>query len=554
MEDLTQKQKMTVLVGILMGLLLGALDMTIVGTAMPTIIRRLGGLEHYTWVATAYMLFSTTSIPIFGKLADIYGRKVFFILGIAIFLLGSVLCGFSRSMTQLIVFRALQGIGGGVMMSNSFALIGDIFPPAERGKYQGLMGAAFGLASIIGPALGGFITDNLNWRWVFYVNLPLGVIALAFIVSYLPNRKTENIDSAIDYRGVATLILSIFPMLLAFSLAGRDYAWGSVQIIGLLVMSAVMLATFIMVESRAGDPVIPLSLFKSSIFDISVTARLLANAGMFGSIIFMPLFVQRVIGSSATNSGMITTPMMLSMVFASIISGQFISRTGKYRIFAIAGFGVMAFGMFLASRMSVSTTNAEAIRNMIVIGFGLGLTNPIFVMVVQNAFSHQQLGVVTSAVQFFGNVGSTIGMAVMGSIMNNRFTGEMAKSIHAIPPYVKEMIPPGILQTLTSGNIQKINDMVIHSASSSKTNSMAAEMFKRIDGFMKAALANSISSVFVFGIMITVVGLLVSFFLKEIPLRKSLRPALEEAGMELAAETPAVGTVIRPDSEPDLVD
>src|SRR4030042_2827489 len=284
MDDLTQKQKMTVLVGILMGLLLGALDMTIMGTAMPTIIRRLGGLEHYAWVATAYMLFSTTSIPIFGKLADIYGRKGFFILGIAIFLLGSALCGFSQSMTQLIIFRALQGIGGGSMMSNSFALIGDIFPPAERGKYQGLMGAAFGLASIIGPALGGFITDNLNWRWGFYVNLPLGEIHLAFIVSYLPNRKTENIDSTIDYWGVTTLILFIFPMLLAFSLPGRDYAWGSVQIIGLLVISAVMLAVLIIVESKAKDPVIPLKLFKSSIFNVSVVARFLASAGMFGYI------------------------------------------------------------------------------------------------------------------------------------------------------------------------------------------------------------------------------------------------------------------------------
>ena len=554
MDDLTQKQKMTVLVGILMGLLLGALDMTIVGTAMPTIIRRLGGLEHYTWVATAYMLFSTTSIPIFGKLADIYGRKVFFILGIAIFLLGSALCGVSQSMTQLIVFRALQGIGGGVMMSNSFALIGDIFPPAERGKYQGLMGAAFGLASIIGPALGGFITDNLNWRWVFYVNLPLGVIALAFIVSYLPNRKTENIDSTIDYWGVTTLILSIFPMLLAFSLAGRDYAWESVQIIGLLVISAVMLAVLIIVESKAKDPVIPLSLFKSSIFNISIVARFLASAGMFGSIIFMPLFVQRVIGSSATNSGMIMTPMMLSMVFASIISGQFISRTGKYRIVAIAGFGAMAFGMFLASRMSVSTTNVETIWNMIVIGFGLGLTNPILVMVVQNAFSHQQLGVVTSAVQFFGNVGATIGMAVMGSIMNNRFALEMAKGIQAIPADVKAMIPPGILETLTSGNIQKINELVMRAGLSLQNNPVAATMFKRFEGVMKGALANSISGVFVFGIIITVAGLFVSFFLKEIPLRKSLHSALEEAGMELAAETPAVMTVIRPDSEPDLVD
>ena len=416
------------------------------------------------------------------------------------------------------------------------------------------MGAAFGLASIIGPALGGFITDTLNWRWVFYVNLPLGVIALAFIISYLPNCKLENVNSTVDYWGVTTLILTIFPMLLAFSLAGRDYAWGSLQVIGLLVMSTVMLAGFITVEARAKDPVIPLSLFKSSIFDISITARFLASAGMFGAIMFVPLFIQRVVGSSATNSGMITAPMMLALVFASFISGQFISRTGKYRIFAIAGFGVMAFGMSLASRMGVNATNAETVRNMIVIGFGLGLTIPIFVMVVQNAFPHQQLGVVTSAVQFFGNIGGTIGMAVMGSIMNNRFAAEMTKSIQAIPAYVKEMIPPGILQTLTSGNIQKINEMVIHPGSSSKSNPITTEMLKGFEGVMKAALANSISSIFVFALIITVVALLICFFLKEIPLRKSLHPVLEKAGLELTAETPAVARVIRPDSEPDLVE
>jgi MFS family permease len=246
--------------------------------------------------------------------------------------------------------------------------------------------------------------------------------------------------------------------------------------------------------------------------------------------------------------------MMLSMVFASIISGQFISRTGKYRIFAILGFGVMAFGMFLASRMNVSTTNAETIGNMIVIGFGLGLTNPIFVLVVQNAFSHQQLGVVTSAVQFFGNVGSTIGIAVMGSVMNNRFATEMTRGIQIIPADVKGMIPPGILETLTSGNIQKINELVMRAGLSLQNDPVASAVFKRFEVVMKTALANSISSVFVFGILITVCGLLVSFFLREIPLRKSFRPSLEEAGMELAAETPAVMTVIRPDSEPDLVD
>jgi EmrB/QacA subfamily drug resistance transporter len=536
MEYLSNKQKFTVLGGIMLGLLLGALDSTIVGTAMPVIVRKLGGMTHYAWVATVYMLFATTSIPIFGKLADMYGRKKFYLLGIIIFLAGSALCGISASMTQLIIFRAFQGIGGGVMMSNSFALIGDIFPPAERGKYQGFMGAAFGLASVIGPATGGFITDNLNWRWVFYVNIPLGILAILFIIFYLPDRTSNSETKSIDYLGVAFLILLTFPMLIAFSLAGRAFPWGSTPILGLLGMSAVMLLVFLFIESRAENPVIPLSLFKNSIFVVSVTARFLSNAGMFGAIMFIPLFVQRVVGASATDSGMITTPMMLSMVIASIACGQIISRTGKYKIPAIVGFVIMSIGMYMSTRLNINTTNAETIRDMLVMGVGLGITMPIFVMVVQNAFPHKQLGVVTSSVQFFGNMGSTIGNAIMGSIMNNSFSGDMVSNVNAMAPGIKKLIPPGALDTLLSGNIQKINELILEAEKTAGANPISSTIVKHVEPGMKHALANSIAHIFVFGIIITLMALAICFFLKEIPLRKTHRHISEEAGAIVFSE------------------
>ncbi|HWZ20296.1 MAG TPA: MDR family MFS transporter, partial [Ktedonobacteraceae bacterium] len=410
----------SILLGVILGMLLAALDQTIVGTALPHIVADLGGLDHYAWVVTAYLLASTVSIPIWGKLSDIYGRRTFFILGMVIFLIGSALAGTSQNMTQLIIYRGIQGVGAGAMMPIAMAIIGDIFSPAERGKWQGLIVAVFGLASIVGPTLGGWITDNWGWRWVFYVNMPVGVLAILTAGIVLPKIVIRR-QHIIDYLGVVTLIAWTVPLLLAFSWAGTQYAWGSWQVIGSFIFAAVMLVTFVLVELRATEPIISPKLFKNSIFTISTIAMFLVSAGMFGAILYLPLFVQGVLGKSATNSGLVLTPLMLGFMFSSIVGGQLLSRTGRYKILAIIGFIVAAIGMFLLSRMTPATTQPELVRNMVVTGLGIGVMMSLFTIVVQNAFPYRQLGEVTASLTFFRSIGSTMGVAVMGTIMINGF-------------------------------------------------------------------------------------------------------------------------------------
>lgn len=416
--ELTKKQKLNALAGVLLGLLLASLDSTIVGTSMPKIVASLGGMERYTWVATAYMLAMTIATPVSGKLADTFGRKRFFLAGIGAFLAGSALCGMSGSMTQLITFRGFQGIGAGMLMSSAFTLVGDIFPPLERAKYQGVMGAVFALSSLVGPSLGGIITDALGWRWTFYVNLPVGAVALLFIARTLPNRRMEHSDKTVDIAGILTLTAAMLPLLLGFSLAGKDYTWDTAEIITLLSAGVLMTVVFLLIERKARNPVMPLGLFRNRTFNIAAAGRFLSSAGMFGAIMFIPLFVQKVLGSSATSSGMVTTPLMLAVLAASVLSGRLIAGTRRYKYLSIAGFALMAVGMFLSSHMNIGTTNAEVIRNIVVTGFGLGICTPIFVLAVQNEFPKDQLGVVTSSVQFFGNIGGTVGMAVMGSFVD----------------------------------------------------------------------------------------------------------------------------------------
>src|SRR6266480_2514206 len=386
----------SILIGVMLGMLLASLDQTIVGTALPRIVADLGGLEHYAWVVTAYLLASTVTVPIYGKLSDIYGRRVFFIGGMIIFLIGSALAGTSQNMTQLIIYRGIQGLGAGGMMPIALAIIGDIFPPSERGKWQGLFVAVFGFSSIVGPTLGGWITDNWGWRWVFYVNMPVGVIAIltaGFVLPKLVNRRKH----IIDYLGVVTLVAGTVPLLLAFSWAGTQYAWGSWQIISLFSFSVVMLITFFLVEMRATEPIISPQLFKNSIFTVSTIAMFLVSAGMFGAILYLPLFVQGVLGNTATDSGLVLTPLMLGFMFSSIVGGQLLSRTGRYKILAMIGFTIAAIGMFILSRMTPTTTQGEVVRNMLVTGLGIGVMMSLFTIVVQNALTYRQLGEVTAS-------------------------------------------------------------------------------------------------------------------------------------------------------------
>ncbi len=517
-EMLGRGRLFSILIGVILGMLLSALDQTIVGTALPHIVASMGGLEHYAWVVTAYLLASTVSIPIWGKLSDIYGRRTFFILGMVIFLAGSALAGTSQNMTQLIIYRGIQGLGAGAMMPIAMAIIGDLFPPAERGKWQGLIVAVFGLASIVGPALGGWITDNWGWRWVFYVNMPVGIIAIltaGFVMPKLVIRRQH----IIDYLGVVTLVAGTVPLLLAFSWAGTQYDWDSWQIISLFASAIVMLTIFVFVEMRAAEPIISPKLFKNSIFTISTTAVFLVSAGMFGAILYLPLFVQGVLGNTATDSGLVLTPMMLGFMFSSIVGGQLLSRTGRYKILAMIGFIVAAVGMFLLSRMTPTTSQSQVVFNMIITGLGIGVMMSLFTIVVQNAFPYRQLGEVTATLTFFRSIGSTMGVAIMGTIMTNQFQNALQSNIPAV---LKRLIPANRLAQLENPQLLLAPDVVTkiqHSFAAFGPQGLI--IFKQLIEAIQKSLSTAITSVFFLGFVLMVLGFIVVLFLREIPLRKS---------------------------------
>jgi EmrB/QacA subfamily drug resistance transporter len=523
---LSRGRLFSILLGVILGMLLAALDQTIVGTALPRIVANLGGLDHYAWVVTAYLLASTVSIPIWGKLSDIYGRRTFFILGMVIFLIGSALAGTSQNMTQLIIYRGIQGVGAGAMMPIALAIIGDIFPPAERGKWQGLIVAVFGLASIVGPTLGGWITDNWGWRWVFYVNMPVGVIAILTAGIVMPKIVIRR-QHIIDYLGVITLIAGAVPLLLAFSWAGTQYAWGSWQIIGSFIFSAVMLVIFVLVERRAAEPIISPQLFKNSIFTTSTIAMFLVSAGMFGAILYLPLFVQGVLGNSATNSGLVLTPLMLGFIFSSIVGGQLLSRTGRYKILAMGGFVVAAVGMFLLSRMTPATSQGEVVRNMLVTGLGIGVMMSLFTIVVQNAFPYRQLGEVTASLTFFRSIGSTMGVAVMGTIMTNGFQNALQSNI---PATLKRIIPANRLAQLENPQLLLAPDFVAkiqHNFAALGPQGLV--IFRQLIEAIQKSLSTAITNVFFLGFIIMVLGFVTVLFLREIPLRKSNTAPVAEA-------------------------
>ncbi len=385
LRDLPHRSKMYILAGVLLAMLLGALDATIVGPALPSIVRELGGMQYLSWVFIIYSLTSTIAIPIVGKLSDLYGRKYFYLGGITVFLAGSMLCGTAGSaylddiftaltgapheMFQLIVFRGLQGLGAGTMMANGMAIIGDLFAPRERGRYQGLMGGVFGLASVIGPAVGGWLTDNLSWRWIFFVNLPIGLLALAVLAAVM-TKPEHGRSHSVDWWGSLALTAGLVPLLLALNLGGSKYAWDSAVILGLFAVAFASLLTFGFLERRASEPILDLVLFRDRGFSASMVVLFFSGVGMFGSIMFLPLFLQVVVGRSAASSGALLMPMMLGMVGASIVTGQLISRTGRYKIFGIVGLAIASLGMFLLSRLTVETGNGSVALYMVLVGLG----------------------------------------------------------------------------------------------------------------------------------------------------------------------------------------
>lgn len=524
-----------VVAGVMLGMLLASLDQTIVGTAMPRVIAELHGMQHYAWVFTAYMLASTVMVPIYGKLSDLYGRRPFFLLGMLLFLVGSALSGTSQSIEQLIVYRAIQGLGAGAMMPIAQAIIGDSFPPAERGRLQGVLMSVFGLSSIVGPLLGGWITDNWGWRWCFYVNMPVGVLAIVTAGFALPRQRTHK-RHRVDYLGAALLIAAAVPMLLAFSWGGTQYAWGSWPIVGLLAFSVMMWAAFMAVEQRAAEPIITPSLFKNRVFSASVAATFLAGIGMFGSIMYLPLYVQGVLGHSATNSGMVLTPMMLSFMLSSAAGGWIMTRTGRYKWLAIAAFAIASVGMFLLAHMDDHATQWIVMRNMVVTGLGIGVTMSLFTIVVQNAFPFGQLGQVTGSLQFFRSIGGTIGVALLGAAMTSRFKAELTAKLppglaHALPPSAQSLL--GNPQALVSPEATAA--LRAHLAALGPAGVSLANLFLRA---VRTSLAAAIGDVFMLGTVLLLLGLIATFFLPEIPLRRGARriPGEEAAPDAMFAE------------------
>jgi EmrB/QacA subfamily drug resistance transporter len=414
---LTIGRILAIYAGLMVALFLAALDQTIVSTALPRIVSDLGGISQYSWVFTAYMLASTVTVPIYGKLGDVYGRKPLFLFAIVVFLVGSALCGVAQNMTQLVLFRGIQGLGAGGLIPLAIAVVGVIIPPRDRGRYQGLIGAVFGSASIIGPAVGGFIVDHTTWRWIFYLNLPVGALALAVISVTMPRRAPQT-ERSIDWGGAALLAACTTPLLLGLVWGGRDYAWSSGHVVGALCAAVAAFAAFLLYERRVSEPILPFSLMRNRVVAASLASMALVGMAMFGTISFVPLFVQGVIGTSATSSGVVLTPLLLGAVTASFLSGQWVSRSGKTRPNAIAGAIVLTAGMVLLWRMNVHTTNGQAARNMVLAGVGLGLMMQVFVLTVQNAVPRQAMGSATALTQFARSIGGTLGVTIMGVIVN----------------------------------------------------------------------------------------------------------------------------------------
>jgi EmrB/QacA subfamily drug resistance transporter len=421
--------------GLLLGMLLAALNQTIVATALPRIVDDLGGMNHYSWVFSSYMLASTVTVPLYGRLSDVHGRRPFFIAGILIFMAGAVIGGTADSMTQLILARAVQGIGAGALIPLAIASIGDLVPPADRGRWQGLTGATFGLASVIGPFTGGWIADHTDWRWVFFVSLPVGLVALVVVAVTLKIPPHPERATKVDYSGAALLAAGVSAILLATMRGGKEAPWDSAEIIGLFACGIAVLAAFARHERRVASPIVPIELFRDRTFGAASLAAFAVGAGMFGCIMFVPLFVQQVMGASATDSGLILTPLMLAMIATSVGSGQVITRTGRYRWALLAGPVVMAAGFALLAGLDVDSTRADATLAMVVVGLGLGLLLQNLVLVVQNSVSPRNLGSATGGAQFSRAMGGAIGVAAMGAMISAGAVGspvELAHEIHRV--------------------------------------------------------------------------------------------------------------------------
>lgn len=489
--EIGSRRRNAIFVAVLLGMLLAALDQTIVATALPTVVADLGGAGHQSWVVTSYLLASTIVTAIVGKLGDLFGRKTVFGAAVLFFLAGSVLCGIAGSMTMLVASRALQGIGGGAIMVTAMALIGEVIPLRDRGRYQGALGAVFGVTTVIGPLLGGFFTDHLTWRWAFWINVPVALVVLAVAAVAIPPLSKSG-KAVIDYPGIVLVGLGASGLTLATSWGGSTYPWSSPTIIGLFAASFAALAIFVWVELHAAEPILPIRLFASPVFTVCCILGFIVGFAMLGALTFLPTFMQFVNGVSATTSGLRTLPMVAGMLITSIGSGQIVGRTGRYRIFPIAGTATMAVAFLLLSGMDAATPTWQQSLYLFILGTGIGLCMQVLVLVVQNTSSFADLGVATSGVTFFRTIGSSFGAAIFGSLFANFLAGRIGPALAAggAPPRAAES--PQALHMLSP--------------------EMAAPL---VDAY-----ADSLGRVFLFAVPVAVVGFVVSLFLKEVQLRE----------------------------------
>jgi EmrB/QacA subfamily drug resistance transporter len=562
---LSPREKSEILAAILLALFLGALDQTIVGTALPKIVTDLGGNELYTWVVTIYLLTSTITVPFYGKLSDIYGRRPLLMIGVSLFLVGSALSGLSQNMAQLILFRGIQGLGAGALFPISLAVIGDLFSPAERGKYQGLFGAVFGIAFIIGPALGGFLTDNVSWHAVFYVNIPFGIVSLYIIWRHLPTIRREGVSRAFDYLGAAVFTVGISFLLVGLTnKIGAD--WTDPTVGGFIALGLILSAIFVVIESRTAEAIVPIDLWRDRTYAASILSTFFVSFGFFGAIIFLPRFFQVVRGDSATASGYELFPLLIGLIGSSIISGFIVSRTGRYKVLVITGLVIMGIGVTLMTQITATMNDQLLWLYMFITGVGIGPTLSVFTIIIQNAVPFQRLGVATSNLTFFRQIGGSVGLAVAGTAFSQALTNTIPSQVGPVFAEIKAAAPPqfqgqfdqlqnsgasgldinnltGVGQSFGKAIVDAIVAIVPPEAQAA-VKSLFAPFIGQLDAAFHNAFALAIGQTFQIGVVTTVIAVVIALFMKDIPLRRTVGA---EAPVPAAGQAPEpVGKAAEP--------